>query len=322
MSNNQINIVLICDDNYAMPTTVTIQSIKENARGNFKYKVYVLSNSLSQKNISVFNKMSSYNFIVKCVLVEERFEVSQYTYVSSTALLKFSIAEIFKKIDKILYLDSDLIVFGDVAELYSIELGDNYIAAVRDMAVSFSDDVNFEYKTNKSSFYFNSGVMLMNAKKLRNDHIKDLLILEKTIENNQRKMESKTNKERLMDQDVLNKVLSYKALEIDFRFNFFTPWIKKINIEDINKYSLKKYNSNQEFINDLMILHYVSKEKPWKYHPVEMYEAWDKYYSALYNKRLDRYYYGTNYFKKIYFRMKIDGIKKTFIWFFKKIKIN
>ena len=71
---------------------------------------------------------------------------------------------IFIDLDKIIYLDGDTFVFKDLNEMYQLKFNDNYILGFLDVA---SDGV--DYLGIKSEKYINSGVVLLNLEKIRND---------------------------------------------------------------------------------------------------------------------------------------------------------
>lgn len=101
-------------------------------------------------------------------------------------------AKILKE-DKIIYLDVDTIVDGNLLELWSLNLNNNYIAAYFE---------NWKYN------YINSGVLLMNLKLIRETKTDDVII--KLLKN---------CKFQFPDQDAMNLVFKNRILGLDSKFN-------------------------------------------------------------------------------------------------------
>lgn len=167
-NNPEINICMITDDNYIMPTSVAIHSMIVN-KGNGKYNFYIITSNLSEESEKAFKNFEREDVSVKIIRenAQKRFEGfhvfsnNSICVASISALLKFIIPDLLPSLDKVLYLDGDLIVENDLSELYSTELGDNYAATVLDVSkVYWKSEFNSCAKN-----YFNSGVMLLNLKK-------------------------------------------------------------------------------------------------------------------------------------------------------------
>ena len=82
----------------------------------------------------------------------------------------------FPQYDKAVYLDSDIVLNADIANLYKTDIGTNYVAAILDETVFTNKD--FTYYVNEAlgvseKQYFNSGVLVMNLKKFRENQIED-----------------------------------------------------------------------------------------------------------------------------------------------------
>jgi lipopolysaccharide biosynthesis glycosyltransferase len=91
-------------------------------------------------------------------------------YYTPAIYYRLLIPEMFPQYDKVLYMDCDTVVLTDIAELYDIEIGDNYIGAVADQAVA-SVPQFCAYTENALGIppteYFNSGVIVMHLLKFR-----------------------------------------------------------------------------------------------------------------------------------------------------------
>jgi len=245
-------ICYITDNAYVMPTTVSLVSLFKNNKT--PADIYVLAVDLSDKNrehlesikyVKVLNLENKYDFIHE-----------QHPYVSKAALFKFDLAEIFTNYNKILYVDSDTLILNDLNALLSVDIEDYYAAVVKDIFAYFFLDAE---NIGLDDGYFNSGVMLLNAKKMRQDKIKDKLL------------ETKKNSphQKYMDQDTFNLVFNGHVKYITPNFNYLSTnsKFKKGTIKSF--FNIKKINP--------VILH-LTYFKPWEYKGLPFSSLWHKYY--------------------------------------------
>ena len=271
---NEYPIVLITDEKYLCPTVVTITSILINKKHDTKYKIYVFCNSLSEKSKKILSNIDS---CIKIIAFENEFSefIGTHQHVSATALLKFKIADTFPQYDKILYLDTDMIIQHDLSELFNMDINNKYAAVVKDMAGMLAKHA--EKRLNLSN-YFNSGMMLLNIKKMREENIYDKLI--------DYKLHKDTR--RFMDQDCFNAVFGEDVVYLTCKYNYMP-----INQEFFtDKQIADFYNVPQNLIpifdSCASVIHLTNKEKPWVYKDVYGSGLWAEYYhkSVLKHKRI------------------------------------
>ena len=123
----------------------------------------------------------------------------------------------FPNIEKILYMDSDTLVYQDLTELFNTDLGDNVIGAVRDLAPAeyTVDDAAKHVKQLMADYlhnnlYFNSGVLLIDMKK---------------ISKYEHKFANIKIPLKFPDQDLINVVLYEKILRLPLKYNY-APYLK------------------------------------------------------------------------------------------------
>ena len=128
---NVINTCFLTDDGYAMPTCIAINSMIMNKNKESIYNIYVLSMNISESNEEMFKKLSGENCNIYIIKLDSNYQKFSMEGVSAspTAINKFSIPEILENIDKVIYLDGDIIIKSDLSELYQYDIGDNYIGA-------------------------------------------------------------------------------------------------------------------------------------------------------------------------------------------------
>ena len=276
---------MISDDRYVFPTSVAMTSIAKNADTSVSYVLYLLCDNVSETNKKKLEHINSAN----CKIVFVDVDSSQYknleksySRVSSASLMKFNIATELADIDKALYLDGDVIVKSDLLELYSTELGENYAAVVKDGPKQFVPGGK-QHSYYGSPDYFNSGVMLLNLRKMREDNIPQKLKDFRLNEYNY-----------FMDQDAFNRVLGKKVLYVGVEYDFLLHLISYQNTELsikqlVDFYNLREYRNYDELFSNVCIFHYTFG-KPWKYYDVPFNEVWIEYYkqSPFKDKQLER----------------------------------
>lgn len=267
----EVNICFLTDNGYVMPTCVAITSMIENKKKETIYNIYLLCINVTKDNEKKFTSLNSSTCKINIINLSNGFKEYFLKEVSATptAIYKFKIAEILKNLDKVIYLDGDIIVCSDLSELYNWDIKRYYIGAVKDLNGLLKRHYNMFLKNN--IFYFNSGVMLMNLKKMRDEKISTKLIEYRLNGYNE-----------LMDQDALNFVLREQKIELPFKFNVQTMFMNvNKTCAQIKKYYniVEEINDFDDFINNATIIHYSPKIKPWKSKDGYKFELWKKYYS-------------------------------------------
>ena len=236
------DIAFICDDNYCMPTAVCIQSIIDNYALHDLLTIHVCTFGLNGQNVEKIKSMGSqYVSTVVDVFNASSYEeqlkaISQKSHVTPTALIKFELPDYFQELESVLYMDSDIVVKADISELLQVEMDDYYVCASYEF-LDYLNRVRYSLKRGVSEvFYFNSGVMLLNLKKMRDDGITSKL------------WDYKLNKAktRLMDQESLNAICSANTKHLPVKWNFNPVFNNQIYIRHINKVYETNYNDTQQ----------------------------------------------------------------------------
>lgn len=281
---NSINLCLITDNNFALPTAVTIESIAKNANDSYSYNIYVICN----KNVDEGNRTkllacgeNRTNIHINLVIVEDDsryqlFEKKDFP-VSISATFKFSIPNLLPDLDKVLYIDGDLIVQSDLTAFFSTDVSDVYAGVIKDYhALTFKGDV-WERLGIRLEGYFNSGVMLLNLAKMREEDVTEKLIDYRLNGINY-----------YMDQDTLNVVFGRKVKYLDFKYNAtLTNWRNKTS-EDLSGYYQMEYREDKyDYLREAEIVHYCSSDKPWRYYDTHFADVWYKYFLSCPYRNVD-----------------------------------
>ena len=173
MNRKVIPIFFAVDDNYVKIMHVALRSLVANASKKFNYNIHVICEGLTKENQASIKSFEDDNF--KCFIEDlskeagERAKLMEGKYYNGRATYyRAFIPRLFPQYDKILYLDSDIVLNGDVSELFNTDIKDNYLIAVLDGIVA-ATPIFLEYVHNflNQYKYFNAGVLVMNSKALR-----------------------------------------------------------------------------------------------------------------------------------------------------------
>lgn len=170
-----MNILLTCTKNQFIRCLEVIWSTKLNTHDQIFAWILVDEDIEIPKDLHEFgitiNKVDTHQFgLEKSSLIKDTIEVFPPIVYGRLFIEKILPLDI----DKILYLDTDVIVYNDIDSLYDIDLSSFYCAACRD--ISIEQFAKFELAKRNVKRYFNSGVMLLNMKEIRNKKIGDKLL--------------------------------------------------------------------------------------------------------------------------------------------------
>ncbi len=268
LEKKKIPIVFGLDDNFIPFFCVAVNSIIKNSNRDYFYDIYLFHSGISKKTINELKVNDSNDYSISFINVADKMRkiknnVCVRNQYSDAIYLRFFIPEVLTKYDKVIYLDADVIVNGDISKLYNIDLEDYLVGAVADEVVKNSDlfiQYVEKYLNVNSTKYFNSGVMLINSKKFRDEKIFEVFS----------NMSEEIRFEVAPDQDYLNVICKDKVLYLNQGWN-------KMPIQ------------NYEFSNsDLNLIHFNLNLKPWRYDGI-LYEDyfWEQAKnSRFYNKIL------------------------------------
>lgn len=213
-SNNSLYVLYSADNNYAPFLGVSLFSLFENNRDIESIVVYAVLDSVSEDNINKMIQLAKeYRRILKIIdafsinrLMEE-YGLHKYrgSYAANSRI--FFDRLIDEDVERVLYLDSDTIVTGSLKPLTEIDMGDACAGVVLDaMASKYKLLIGFS----KESPYFNSGVILFNISKWKENECGKAL-----MEHIKNRRISFCNP----DQDLLNIILCDKTLILPPEYN-------------------------------------------------------------------------------------------------------
>lgn len=267
-----IDIVFITDKNYFNHMLVAIESILNYTQSKVNF-VVVLDDDFEEKLDDYKNKFETKfsNCMITFIRIDKTLNNSKFSakaHVSKAAFIKIYLPDIFYDKEKIIYLDSDLLVVDDIEKLwdsYDSNL-EKSIAAVWNPG--YKDD-NKAMMIPEDSETFNSGVMILNLKKMRKDSASNKLV---------EFLSERNHLTRLNDQAAFNSVFFNDWQELPIRWNMQY----KFFLEPRKKYNLTK----SEFIKNSAepgIIHFTTGSKPWQYRNAHPYKKlYQKFYKQIF----------------------------------------
>lgn len=263
---SRVPVVFICDRHYVIPTAVAITSLIENRNPQTHYDIYVIAAELSETEINKFFEFRERQADIHVISVSlKKFEgIRKSFYITPAACLKFDLPNLIPQYNKVLYLDGDILIQKDLSGLCAINIDDAYAGVVNDIVLT-ENDLHIQD-------YFNSGVMLLNLKLLRENNMPAALL-------NLRKSSTGFT---YMDQDCFNLLFEKKVQFLPMTYNcfygFFLRFRKKYTLDYINQGFETAYASYEEMKKDSHIVHLVGWDKPWLYFDSTLAREWDDYF--------------------------------------------
>lgn len=253
-----IHIVCCTDENYAFNFPVIAQSVLEHHTKD-EIAFHVLHSPLSASTTEKIERYAAEKGIKvsRCLLDESIFaSLPQIGYFTIAMYYRLLIPELLsQEVDKVLYLDMDVIVEGRLDELWNVDLTGKGAAVVEDGAPKHLGE-------HSPARYFNSGVMMINLDYWRERNVKD-----KAIEF----MMKHRDILRFPDQDALNVVLQHGVVFMPEKWNYHL---------NLDKRFLKRALKGRVAKDKApAIVHFNQKVKPWMYHCKHPYQS--RYWKLL-----------------------------------------
>ena len=248
---NYINIAYAVDNDYYYITHVSMKSLMLNQKNSTFVKFYLLVHkSINKKQKKIIDKICLEH--TNCNISYFKFK-NEFKDINTTGIYNWTTSTFYKLLlqnlllneNKILYLDSDTLIYKDLNQLYNYNVTNNYYVG------SFEGKPPSKYGQNLS-YFINGGIILINLKNLRKDNIYKKIY---------RFLRKNNGSLLYMDQDAINVVCNKK--------NGFFPWYYVSNgICSINKFKLlsKHKSKSSKYIQNLKepyIFHFKIFTKPW-----------------------------------------------------------
>ena len=209
---NTVSVLYTTDDGYFAPTIVSMESALQSMNNDTFYDFHLMVNGGFSKtnDLKRFEKENKDRCSIKTHNMGDEFvgRCGGANNWPPSMYYRLKAASVLNGIDKCIYIDGDTLVVKDLSELFNINLGNNYLGGVLDASTT-----RFFNNGTRCENYINSGVALINLKKIRDDHKEQELIEEV----------GKNNKDYIYpDQDIWNIVFQSKIKLLPIKYNFMS----------------------------------------------------------------------------------------------------
>ena len=272
---NYMPIVFAVNNAYAMPLSVSIISLLDNAMPSTFYDISVLVSSAFDERIKddVKKSLAEYdNYALTFVTVDESLfdNVQIYTeHLDIETFFRLIVPRLFAYKEKVMYIDADTIICADLSELMNRNLQKKYVMGIK--AAAFMSGDRFEQrKKNELDLpsmkqYINAGAIMMNLSKMRMDDMQD------------RFMELMKNNYHQEDQDVINKACYDNIRHLPLKYNAMIKYIDPDSPDKAKGESVYAMDELEEASTAPVIIHFANKEKPWSVFDSFWAEKWFSY---------------------------------------------
>ena len=266
---NIVPVAFAFDNNLVLPACVSISSLMMSANEDTFYDIFILHSEHEELKKEELDKIPQYykNCRLQYKTVGDIFDNAfEIRGITTPAYYRLLIPELIPEYDKVVYADADIVFRMDLSELYSIDLGHNYIAATRDLGLNLGEDgkryINSMPELHLGD-YIQSGFIILNNTIIKKDGLVEKF--------------KQIAKRRLMfqDQDTLNIVCYGKILYLSLEYNM-TDYSFYYSIKERDK--LMTLFTHKEIENALKYgnLHF-NGHKPWKKYCIN-FDIWWEYY--------------------------------------------
>lgn len=275
-----MNFLLSANELYLLPLTVTLTSILENHRDE-DLNIYIFQNDFTNESKEIIsNLVKSYNKNLFIMNIDSRYyqNVPTLRWSRETYYRLLYNEYLSRDIDRILYLDCDIIINKNLKDFYYQDLENFSLAAL----VESENNIDRTRLGLDVGKYYQAGVIIFNLNNCIN-----ILNYERSIEI----INNLGNRLQVVDQDVINVAFDEQIKEINKLFN--NMGITNFSNKNLNRL-LNKVDKTE--IRNTYIFHY-SSGKPWnKMFAGSVEEIWYKYlklspFSYLYNKKYNTFKY-------------------------------
>jgi lipopolysaccharide biosynthesis glycosyltransferase len=256
----EIHLACTIDNNYVTHCGIMLKSLFFNNRESI-FNIYIFHNGIIEKKI---NKLKNYvidegHKFNNIQIDDSSINNAPVTHhVSLATYYRILIPELLNKnLEKILFLDSDLIIRKNIIDLWNTDLNDSCVGACLEY-------VDKAYKLRlgleKGADYFNAGVLLINLRIWREKNITPHIL--DYIKNNAEKLLS-------WDQDALNIIFQNQWKKLNIQWNIGQNFYKDNCLSEYYGVTPQRFI---ELKSDPSIIHFTGSDKPWNYfntHPLK-----------------------------------------------------
>jgi lipopolysaccharide biosynthesis glycosyltransferase len=256
-----LRVVYSSDNNYAQHVGVSMTSLFQNNKEFNDINVYLIENNISIANKNNLTSISEkYNRTIMFIDFNgfsNKLKLNIGNSISINAYARLFLSNVIEPdVDKVIYLDCDSVINKSFYELWNTDISEFYAAGVLD---TVSDNTKLRINIDPNSAYINSGMLLINLKKWREEDIEKRFI----------DFINSCNGEVFHhDQGTINGVLNEKFLILHPKYNAMTTFFTMSRDQMMQYYGLKDYYSYSELVEAIknpVFIHFTPAfaNRPW-----------------------------------------------------------
>lgn len=259
-----MNIVYSADDNYARHAGISIMSLLDNNKSSDIINIYIIDNGISEENRKNIDKIvSSYHRKIEYINFEKyksKLVLNNYGWeLPISAYARLFVDEMLPQtVNKVIYLDCDIIVNDSIETLWNTDLCGKTIGAVQDICYNvFKDETGIK----EDYRYFCSGVILIDLNLWRAANCNKKIISY---------IDSRNGVVRHHDQTILNGVFGTDYFVLHPKYDVLTPMfiMSYDNMKAYFKCGNDFYSKSEvdEAVKEPAIIHFTSSNigRPWE----------------------------------------------------------
>lgn len=275
---SDVVVILACNDQFVPYLSVALQSTLESASPSRHYDVVVLTRDISPANVETLRGQVvrhggdfGIGFLDVAAAISSS-KLPRRGRFKAEASFRLMAPILLERVDKAIYLDCDLVVLHDLAELFDIELADNLLGATRDADTAglysgydpcVREHLDKTVGLAEPYTYFQSGVLLLNLDVFRRACTPDDILAY-----------THANRLRWPDQDILNHFGRGRYVRIDTRWNVLNDWQHLRRGHIVAQAPAEIRDDYDAARRDPHIVHYAGPDgRPWLYPGADMADA-------------------------------------------------
>jgi len=206
-------VVFAANNSYIQHFSVALASLLHNNK-RVPFAIYLLNEGLTPQNQQIIDHIiADFPVTFKNLIVDEQQFNNLHTganHLSVQTFFRLFIPQLFPNEERVLYLDADLVVAGNIEPLFHIPFDDNYVLAVKDTFTAYAQEMKLKLQMSPEATFFNAGVLMLNIPKWIADDLVGKII------------DFAATHPQLIayaDQDSINAVIDIKAKILPLRYN-------------------------------------------------------------------------------------------------------
>lgn len=262
-----VSVAISADQNYFTHFVALVRSLLANRVHSYHMEIIVLDGGIHALHKNMLNQsLEKYGeFTIHYLDMSHCFDgLSVREPFTKATFFRLALCDLLENHQKVVFLDTDMVVNCDIKELFDVDISGKYLAACPDLIIrsfiakhelvnpnlspwTYDDYMKTLLDMEEPEDYFQAGTLVMNLELMREDDLSPVMIDD--IQNNDY---------WYLDQDILNKYLSKNSLQISNKYN--CTEIPPSHSKFLNNMDYKAF---EESLDNPSIVHFAGIAKPW-----------------------------------------------------------